>query len=157
MRCTRYVKTRAPKNTPPGVDNFLIRDDKDKLDLANSLLSLESYQASPVRSVYISKANGKKRPLGIPTLRDRAIQNLFKLVIEPITESFSDPNSYGFRPNRSAHQALAVVSAFLKSRFESEKLSIFDADIQGFFDNISHDWILDNFPISLKYKHVLRS
>jgi len=97
------------------------------------------------------------RPLGIPTIFDRAVQSLFKLVTEPITEAFADPNSYGFRKNRNAHQALARLRAILVSKPGAENIVILNLDIKGFFDNIKHEWILENYPISVKYKHVLHS
>lgn len=86
----------------------------------------------------IPKNFEKIRPLGIPTIFDRAVQSLFKLIIEPITEVNADINSYGFRKNRNAHQALAKLRSILVSKPGSEDIVILSLDIKGFFDNICH-------------------
>jgi RNA-directed DNA polymerase len=88
--------------------------------------------------VNIPKNFEKTRPLGIPTIFDRAVQSLFKLIIEPITEVNADINSYGFRKNRNAHQALAKLRSILVSKPGSEDIVILSLDIKGFFDNICH-------------------
>ena len=92
-----------------GIDGKLYKSNAEKLQLALSLKQ-RGYKAHPLKRVYIPKANGKKRALGIPTLHDRAMQALYLLAIEPVSEMLADQNSYGFRPKRST--ADAVEQAF---------------------------------------------
>ena len=124
-----------------GVDRELWKKPIEKLN-AVSQLNLAGYRAKPLRRTWIPKADGRKRPLGIPTMKDRAMQALFLLALEPAAECHADPNSYGFRKGRSTHDARQQLFVCLAKKASAQW--VLDADITGFFDNINHDWLLAN-------------
>lgn len=144
----RVTENRGKKTA--GVDGETWNTPEQKTKAINSL-KRRGYQPQPLRRVHIPKANGKLRPLGIPTLRDRAMQALYLLALQPIAETKADHNSYGFRPERACRDAAAQCFAALVSKNSAQW--VLDADISGCFDNINHDWLLTNIPMD---KAVLR-
>lgn len=129
----------------PGVDQVRIEDltatpEREAAFLADLQKELreKTYQAAPVRRVYIPKANGKLRPLGIPTIRDRVVQAAVKLILEPIFEADFEDCSHGFRPGRSAHDALKSIEQSVREG----RHAVYDADLEGYFDTIPHDKLI---------------
>lgn len=139
----KRVTENQGKSTP-GVDGEIWNTPTRKAKAVLSL-SRKGYRPSPLRRVCIPKANGKLRPLGIPTMADRAMQMLHLLALEPVAETTADPNSYGFRPKRASRDA--AEQCFNALRLPSCAQWVLDADISDCFDNISHDWLVANIPM----------
>jgi len=139
----KRVTENQGKKTP-GVDGVTWITPAAKLKAIESLQG-RGYRPLPLRRVYIPKANGKQRPLGIPAMSDRAWQALYLLALEPIAETTADPNSYGFRRARST--ADAMQQCFKVLSFKRSPQWILEGDIKGCFDHISHDWMLRHVPM----------
>ena len=127
-----------------GIDNRTKESYTDKeidkeIDNTVSKMKNRRYQPKPVKRVYINKSNGKQRPLGIPSIIDKVVQQGIKKILEAIYEPHFLDNSYGFRPNRNCHQALKAVYRMVMT----QKVNwIIDVDIKGFFDNVNHKWMI---------------
>ncbi|MEI5998900.1 group II intron reverse transcriptase/maturase [Paraburkholderia bengalensis] len=148
-----YAVRRVTQNQgarTAGVDRELWDSPESRWEAIGGL-KRRGYKPLPLRRVFIPKANGKERPLGIPTMRDRAMHALYLLALEPVSESTSDPNSYGFRINRSTADAMGQVRA-CTSRKDSSRW-VLEADIKGCFDHINHDWLENHVPMD---REILR-
>src|ERR1700678_653027 len=139
----KRVTHNQGKNTP-GVDGAIWSTPASRYK-AIDMLKRRGYKPRPLRRVYMPKTNGKLRPLGIPTMKDRAMQALYLLALLPIAETKADPNSYGFRPKRST--ADAIEQCFLALAKETSPVWALEGDIKGCFDHISHDWMLAHIPM----------
>ena len=133
------------KGKAPGIDGMraedVLAEENGEANLLSALheeLRTKSYRPSPVKRVYIPKADGSKRPLGIPTLKDRVVQMAVVLILELIFEADFLDCSHGFRPDRKAHDALDEIRDNLKAG----RTSVYDADLKGYFDSIPHDKLL---------------
>lgn len=138
----RRVTENQGKKTP-GVDGITWSTPEAK---SQAMLSIKrrGYRPQPLKRVYIPKTNGKMRPLGIPTMKDRAMQALYLLALEPVAETTADGRSFGFRPERSTADAIEQCFTTLSKKVAPQW--ILEGDIKGCFDNISHDWLMGHVP-----------
>jgi RNA-directed DNA polymerase len=152
LTCSFYAKCLAVKRVvtnkgakTPGVDGIIWRTSRQKI---HAVLSLKrrGYKPQALRRIYVAKKQqGKFRPISIPTMKDKAMQALWLTALLPIAEERSDPNSYGFRPRRSAHDAREQCFNVLSKQRSAEW--IFEGDIHSCFDKISHQWLIENIPM----------
>jgi RNA-directed DNA polymerase len=155
---TAYARIRA-NNGSAGSDNVSFESLEKEEDGARKLINQieielkdKTYKPRPIRRVYIPKANGKLRPLGIPCIRDRLVQMAVLLIIEPIFEADFEDCSHGFRPKRSAHDALGEIKKnILEGRTES-----YDADLSNYFDTIDHEELLKKVQRRIVDRQVLK-
>jgi group II intron reverse transcriptase/maturase len=151
-----YRRVRSNRGSP-GVDGMTFeaieaRGLEDFLAEIADELKTERYQPSPVMRRMIPKANGKERPLGIPTIKDRTVQMSCKMAIEPIFEADFEECSYGFRPKRSSKDAVEEI----KSALLAGKTDVFDGDLSSYFDTIPHDKLLIALEQRISDKRVLK-
>lgn len=139
----KKVTSNKGKHTP-GIDGILWTTPEEKWK-AIFELDHKGYEPKPLKRVYLPGKDGKNRPIGIPTMRDRAMQTLYKLVLEPIAELTADCGSYGYRNGRSARDAIIRCTDILSENPCS--VWVFEADIQSCYDNISHEWVLKYIPL----------
>jgi RNA-directed DNA polymerase len=160
----RVTRTNAGKYTA-GVDGIATPRDSENADKFRRTF-LEKIKVdkrpSPIKRVYIPKPNGKKRPLGIPTISDRVIQDIYRIIIEPIAEYYFKDCSFGFRPLKSCHDAIQRI--FFKMSRRRDPQWILEGDIKGCFDNIDHDAIINKMeewkiakPIRMIVKKMLKA
>jgi RNA-directed DNA polymerase len=142
LAVSRVTSNKGAKT--PGIDGETWDDPDSRIQGVLSL-SRRGYRAQPLRRIYIPKKNKGKRPLGIPTLHDRAQQALYLLALEPVAELTADPNSYGFRPYRACRDAIGQCFCALAKRYSARW--ILEGDIKACFDGISHSWLKENIPI----------
>ena len=155
---TAWARVRANKGAP-GVDGISIEHIEaqaggvsDYLDAIQESLCTKSYKPSPVRRTYITKPNGKLRPLGIPCVRDRIVQAAVLLVLEPIFEVDFLDCSHGFRPKRRTHGALDQVS----SNLQLGRREVYDADLSSYFDSIPHEQLMVELERRVADRSVLK-
>jgi RNA-directed DNA polymerase len=150
LLAVRKVNQNRGKRTA-GIDGETWSSPQSKMKAAFSLTD-KNYVAKPLKRVFIEKpGKNKKRPLGIPTMYDRSMQSLYALALEPIAEIKGDRTSFGFRKFRSTHDACE--HAFLYLCKKNSPVWVLEGDIKGCFDNISHQWLLDNIPMD---KSIMR-
>jgi RNA-directed DNA polymerase len=135
----QVTQVNAGKYTP-GIDKLVVKTPAARGRLVDHLMTYQPWRAKPVRRVHIPKANGKARPLGIPTVSDRCLQTRVRNALEPSWEARFEGSSYGFRPGRGCHDAIAKIYQLAVPN--RRKKWVVDADIKGAFDNIDHDFLL---------------
>lgn len=146
LLAVKRVTQNQGKNTP-GVDGLVWRTPQQKIKAVQSL-KRRGYCVQPLRRVWIPKRAGKKRPLGIPTMKDRAMQALYLQALEPVSESILDRHAYGFRHKRSAADAIDQCFKTLCQKVSAPW--ILEADIKSCYDSISHAWLLEHCPMDKK-------
>ncbi|KZL88914.1 group II intron reverse transcriptase/maturase [Clostridium magnum] len=144
-----------------GVDGYKALTERERMALYNKMknMNIMCHNPKPAYRTYIKKKNGKLRPLGIPTIKDRVYQNIAKLALEPQWEARFEPSSYGFRPKRSCHDAITAIHSKI-AKANSKKQWIFEGDFRGCFDNLNHSYIMEQikeFPANNIIKRWLKA
>ncbi|WLE00853.1 group II intron reverse transcriptase/maturase (plasmid) [Agrobacterium leguminum] len=158
LKAVRTVTQENEGRLTPGVDKLVVKTAEERAKLVDTLKLHQPWRAMPVRRVYIPKANGKMRPLGIPTILDRAMQAVVKTALEPEWEARFESCSYGFRPGRGCHDAIGRIYPLASPH--RRKKWIVDADIEAAFDKIGHDALLGalgSFPAHALISQWLRA
>ena len=161
-KCSKYLAVRQVtqlnigKKTA-GVDGFKSLNPKERLQLVTDLDSMRNWKHRKLRRIYIPKPNGKQRPIGIPTIRDRAMQCLVKYALEPVYESYASDGSYGFRPGHSTWDVQNRLFQNLKSNCNGYDKTILELDIEGCLDNISHEKMISLTVLPGSAKKFLRT
>ena len=145
LLAVKRITQNKGRNTP-GIDRVVLNTNKKKMQTALEL-KRRGYTSKPLRRIYIPKKNGK-RPLGIPTMKDRAMQSLHLQALEPVAEIRADRHSYGFRSKRSTADAIEQCHALFTRRGAPQWL--LEGDIKSCFDQISHKWLLKHIPMDQK-------
>lgn len=142
LLATRAITSRNRGRNTAGIDGEIILTDDQRMNIANTL-DINTHEPLAVKRTYIPKSNGKQRPLGIPTIKDRIVQMVYKLALEPEWEAKFSASSYGFRPGRSPHDAVQAIQMDLNYKGKrGMEAWILNADLRAAFDNIRHDYIL---------------
>ena len=151
--------TNQGSRTPGWDGKILENNTKSKIEMLNELRKWRNRKPSPLKRIYIPKEDGNRRPISIPSIIDRSIQQLFLLVLDPVVEAKSDSYSFGFRKGRNKIMAIGGIQKKLQSKVREKVVSegyIWDADIRKCFDTINHAWLMKNTPIPKKFKYILK-
>jgi len=160
--CSRYLAVRQVtqlnlgKKTA-GIDGQRSLTPKERLELATELKSINSWKHQFIRRVYIPKPNGERRPLGIPTIKDRAMQCLIKYALEPHYEAYASNGSWGFRPGRSTHDVQKAIFFNLNSNSKGYEKTILEIDIEKCFDKINHDKLMSLILLPEPARKIIKS
>ena len=152
MLAIRKVCQQNRGKHTPGIDGVVCKTPKDRLALFEQGLSFKGYRPKAVRRIFIPKKSGNgRRPLGIPTIKDRVMQTIVRFALEPEWESRFEANSYGFRPGRCTMDAICALHAAL--RLKGSSRWILDADINSCFDKIDQETLLKKLPVFTQVIH----
>ncbi len=151
-----FKRVKSNKGAP-GIDGETVEDFEaqleEKLAMMHVELKTDTYEASPVKRVEIEKEDGGTRPLGIPTVKDRVVQQALRQIMEPIFEPDFHPSSYGYRPNRSCQQAVAKAEQFLR---RYKLTHVVDMDLSKCFDTLNHERIIDGVNRKISDGRILK-